>query len=254
MPDFSVDSAPTQTTGRVIVDGGPIYTETDTSRFVAEPFNAASAFLFFLMAASWGWKLRKRYREYPFLASCVAVLAIGGVGGTLFHGLRTSPLFYLMDVVPIGFLAASVGLYFWKSALHSWWAPPLALAPFLLVRHVLGRLFTGHTLINISYGVLACLVVVPILVCLSQRKWREFRIVAISVGLFAGAIFFRMIDTRVGAYLPMGTHWLWHTLSAIAVQFLALFIFRYEGFVRRTGTAHPHGTSDEGSSRPSAAG
>src|SRR4051812_42771398 len=52
-------------------DGGPIYAETDLSRVIAEPWNAASASVFVLVALVWMVRLRGRYREHPFLTACL---------------------------------------------------------------------------------------------------------------------------------------------------------------------------------------
>jgi hemolysin III len=41
------------------------------------------------------------------------------------------------------------------------------------------------------------------------------------------AMSFRTIDGRaLIKILPMGTHWLWHSFGAAAVQFLVLYIWR----------------------------
>src|SRR5262245_28414121 len=98
-------------------DGGPRYIETPPdpaapgAPFVAEPWNTVTASLFIWIALAWVWRLRGRYRDFPFLVTGLAILFVGGVGGTLFHGTRTARLYFLLDVVPISLLGVSGALF-----------------------------------------------------------------------------------------------------------------------------------------------
>src|SRR5688500_16819572 len=80
-----------------LLDRGPRYTETPRDPYapdappVAEPWNAVTAALFVALAVGWLVRLRGRYRNFPFLVCCVPILLVGGIGGTLYHGLRTRP-------------------------------------------------------------------------------------------------------------------------------------------------------------------
>ena len=73
-------------------DGGPRYLETPAdpyaidAPFVAEPFNAVTASFFILICAVWAWRLRGRYRRFPFLVCCLPILLAGGRGLGLKHG------------------------------------------------------------------------------------------------------------------------------------------------------------------------
>src|SRR3954471_21330001 len=86
---------PLTTTGRG-PDHGPLYTETPAELkagapypgTIAEPWNAATAFLFVLIVVYWVARLRGRLKRHSFLAVALPLLFVGGVGGTLYHGLR----------------------------------------------------------------------------------------------------------------------------------------------------------------------
>ena len=99
-----------------LLDRGPRYTETPPDPYapdaplIAEPFNAATAALFVAIAVAWLVRLRGRYGRYPFLMCCLPILLVGGVGGTLYHGLRTHRLYFYLDVLPIQVLAPRVGV------------------------------------------------------------------------------------------------------------------------------------------------
>jgi len=95
-------------------DRGPIYTETllhqalDPQGWLVEPYNAATAVLFVFVALYW---LLKAGRQ-PFFLYASLVLAVGGIGGTLYHATRTHVVFLILDVVPILILAISAVFWF----------------------------------------------------------------------------------------------------------------------------------------------
>src|SRR5436190_11098274 len=102
MPEANVTPAPLDRGP----DRGPLYTETPGELkagqpfhgTVAEPWNATTAFLFVLIVVYWVARLRGRLIRHPFLAVTLPLLFVGGVGGTLYHGLRTWQGFFWMDV------------------------------------------------------------------------------------------------------------------------------------------------------------
>ena len=119
------------------VDGGPVYTETRFDRLVAEPFNAASAVLFLIVALHWWrrvWPERARQRLIVWAAP---ILAIGGLGGTLYHAFRVWRGFLLMDFLPIVILTLMSGAYFARRYLGSWWRVAALLLPMVATPQVL---------------------------------------------------------------------------------------------------------------------
>ena len=98
-------------------DGGPRYVETPAdptapdAPFVAEPWNTVTASFFIWIALAWLWRLRGRYRDYPFMVACMPILLAGGIGGTLFHGTRTARLYFLLDVIPISLLGLAGAVF-----------------------------------------------------------------------------------------------------------------------------------------------
>lgn len=205
-------------------DGGPVYTETDLSHSVAEPFNAVTAALFLLLALYFGYRLRGRYRRFPFLASCLALLAVGGVGGTLFHAFRVSRVFFLMDVVPIGLIATALSIYLWLMVLPRRWMLLPAVVPFFLAHRFVFAELPRNYAISGSYALLALLVVLPLVLVLWRTGWLRWRLVVATVGLFVVGLTFRTVDPTSGSWISVGTHWLWHSFSALAVAALIRYL------------------------------
>ena len=236
----------TQLVNGVFTDGGPLYRETNPAATIAEPFNAATALLFFIIAVYWCMKLRGRYREFGVLSFCLAVLAIGGIGGTLFHGLRVSRIFYLMDVLPIGIVILTLSAYLWKLSTGRWgravtWMVAATVIQSLVFNQV-GRQFA----ISVSYCVMALLVLVPLFLLLRRQRYANAWYVAACVACFAVAVTFRTLDPFPLEIFPMGTHWLWHVFSAAAVVLLTTYVFRAVELAER-----PNNISTMASSRRS---
>jgi hypothetical protein len=232
-PDYGLAS------GGEMPDGGPRYAETPAdpyapgARFPAEPWNAATAALFILLVAVWAWRLRGRYRDFPFLTCCLPVLLAGGVGGTLYHATRTSYAFFLLDVVPISVLglagAVFMAVRFWGG--RGWWFVP-AVGAFYAGTNWLLFAAVGPAdealRINLSYAALAVVVLTPIALVLWRTRFRHGGWVAAGVVAFALAWFFRLLDQRLGLYLAMGSHWLWHLFGAAATALLVEYFYRVE--------------------------
>lgn len=229
MPDPAADPIPQR-----MPDGGPIYLETpnDLANFdgiVAEPWNTASAALFVVIPMIWTWVLRGRYRQRPFLSSCLPILFAGALGGVLFHGTRRSVTFRYLDFMTIYFLGAAMSIWLW-----------IRLGPRL--RHLLGMMavvgviqatahlgLPMHWSINISYALLALIVLVPIALALIRTRFRHGGWVSTALVCFAIAWICRATDDTRPPLLPMGTHWLWHAFGAVTTAAMSVFIYRIEG-------------------------
>lgn len=207
-----------------LADGGPIYRETDLSHFVAEPFNGISALLFFFIAAYWLFKIGRNFRSHLFLSFLLVILAVGGVGGTLFHAFRAKHIFFLMDVVPIMVAGTLTGLYVWTQVFRRPVYALVALPPFVLFQRWFAAEVSRQWAITVSYLCLALLILVPLFLLVRKEGYRGLRLLSISVGCFLVAVFFRYVDRFPLSWIPQGTHWLWHTFSAIAVFFLAKYL------------------------------
>ena len=221
-------------------DGGPRYVETPPdpaapgAPFVAEPWNTVTASFFIWIALAWFWRLRGRYRDYPFLMCCMPILLAGGIGGTLFHGTRTQRIYFLLDVIPISLLGLAGAAYMahrYVGRQRAW-----ILLAMLLFYAVLNRLFFSmigpmnrQLSINLSYASLATIVLLPIALVLLRTRFRHGGWVVVGLISFGIAWFFRLVDQYSAEYLTMGTHWLWHTFGAISTAAMVQYFYKVEG-------------------------
>ncbi|MBL7964746.1 MAG: hypothetical protein JNM31_12990 [Flavobacteriales bacterium] len=211
-----------------ILDSGPIYRETIVGRFPVEPWNTWSNLVFLFVVLYWGWHVYRDMRGHWFLVSALPVLFIGFVGGTLFHGTRGHEAWLLMDWVPILVLCMACVVLFARRAAIPWPVlGALLLLPFLL------RWLTFHVLnvqpaagMNVGYAVMGLVVLLPIVQHMRVNHWHYWSWMTASALSFAVAVTFRSLDhSPYMAWMPMGTHWLWHTFGGIAVFFLVGYIW-----------------------------
>lgn len=236
-------------TGR-LPDRGPRYQETPADPYaadaprIAEPWNAGTASLFVVIVLAWLRRVRGRYTKFPFLLSCLPILFVGGVGGTLYHATRTRSLYFYLDVLPISVLgiagAAYLAVRLWKRRGYAYLVVALlgyvglstlffaVLAPMPAFREF-------RTLgVNVTYAALATVLLVPLGVTLWRTRWRHVGLVAAALASFGIAWFMRLVDGSPLVDLPMGTHWLWHTFGAVTTWFVVEYFYRVEGEVGYT--------------------
>src|SRR5262249_7989153 len=149
--------------------------------------------VFLLLVLFWVIRLRGRYACYPFLSSCLPILAVGGIGGTVYHAFRASPVFLVMDFGPIYVLGLAVMIYLWVKSRTRWWLIMLiALASTLGI--VLAPSLPGHSQITLSYASLGLLLLVPATVALVRNRFRGVGWVTASLACIILALFFRFAD------------------------------------------------------------
>ena len=76
---------------------------------------------------------------------------------------------------------------------------------------------------------LATMVVLPIAILQIKTRFRHVSWFVSGVLAFVIAWFFRLWDERAGPYMPMGSHWLWHSFGAISTALLVEFFYKVEG-------------------------
>lgn len=196
-------------------DGGSLYTETNMSQLFPEPLNAITSCFFLGIAVYWTLKLKGNFKAHSFLSWATTLLYIGGIGGTLYHGLRKWSFFIMMDWLPIMLLCLSAGVYF-LSKLIKW-----KYAMLLVLLYIAFQFFFRNTMkvdphlfINVNYALMALLVLLPVIGYLNHTNWAHGRWVGLALITFIIALTFRIADKWL--LFDFGTHFLWHTFGAIA--------------------------------------
>ena len=157
---------------------------------------------------------------------CMPLLILGGVGSTLFHGLRLSPYLLMMDWLPIVLLTLAVSIYFWYRVLPKWWQVVLVVLGFILMRVVLYKFIKGAAGINISYFINGVNMFVPALILLRQTHNAHAKWLVYAILFFIAALMFRQVDLWRVDILPMGCHWLWHVFCGVGAFALSTYLVK----------------------------
>jgi len=212
-----------------VPDHGPIYVETDTSRWLVEPWNTATAAIFLGLVVYWAWRLRGSYRQYLFLTLALPLLLVGGVGGTVYHAFRAHRAWLFMDWVPIAVLSIAAAVYLWSRLLPRWWYA-LAIIPVVTALIFVGARFlflhVRSFAIAFTYSMLACVIIVPAVLVLRRHRWRDWYLLVLAALSFVAAITSRSLDRYSAGVLPMGSHFLWHVFGAAATHLAFLYLYR----------------------------
>lgn len=217
-----------------ITDNGPIYAETLIGqRPFVEPWNSLSSLFIAGAGAVFLFKIRKGEPGYGFILFSAIMLLIGGIGSTLFHGLRTSRWLVIMDFLPIVIVSLTVGLVFWKRVVHNWLLATVIIIALMALRLSLYQQqkalnITGQGLINISYFISGITIFLPCLIFLVRTRFFKSNYLFASLGLMILALVFRTIDKEVTDFIPIGTHFLWHVASGLGAYFMGLYIVATE--------------------------
>ncbi len=207
-------------------DGGPIYTETDTTHFIVEPFNTISALLFLLLAGYWYLRLRGQFGKYKFLTAATSMLTVGAVGGTLYHAFRTEAFFMYMDWVPILLLCWAAASYFVFRLSKSYWIAGGIIFLSFGVQFLIFQIVPPSISTNWSYAVMGLMVVIPVALNLIKTRFFQWWWVVYALGAFTLALTFRILDPL--SPFEIGTHFLWHVFGCLAGHFMFKYVFEVQ--------------------------
>lgn len=216
-------------------DFGPIYAETDLSRFPVEPWNTYSNLLFLGIIVYLVYSTRCNWRAFPLSVTALPILVVGFIGGTVFHATRSHSLWLILDFVPIFLLGILGACFFWNRLVTNWWlALLLVFASLALSGWVRSQPYLPRQInISLGYAGLALTILLPAtLQCIKEMRSSWILLVSAAVSFSIG-ITFRIIDRGIGQeILPMGTHFLWHIFGAVSTWYVIKYILRCENLFR----------------------
>jgi len=191
------------------------YCERTGPGLLAEPLNALSNVSFFI--AAWAaWLLARRLGRLSAGVQVLLALALAvGVGSVLWHTLAT-PWALVLDIIPILlFVVCFIWLYTRSVA-----GMPTLVAQASVAAFVVATFF-AQGFANVLHGALAyvpALLAVLVLGVFHAREGTSARYTLLAAaGVFALALVFRTLDQEVCPVLPIGTHFLWHSLIGLVV-------------------------------------
>lgn len=196
------------------------YCEKIFDALIAQPWNTYSNLAFVLVALVLWWRYQVHYLNDPLLKyTCLAPVLIF-VGSSIWHATMLGWTLYF-DVLPIGLFAGlfiTYGVY--KRMNRPLW---VAMASVLAVVAVAGLTtkLTAEVIPQKSGGFIPlALILFGIGLKLADKGIAGagyYYAAGLSMGL---AIIARVADESVCNAMPMGTHWLWHALTALTAYLM----------------------------------
>jgi hypothetical protein len=190
-----------------------IYCERTGPALLGEPLNALSNLSF--IVASWAaWLLARRSGGPSVGVRALLGLSVSvGIGSGLWHTLAT-PWAMLLDVLPILFFV----LWFVWLYLRSVAGAPTPVAAALVAAFLVAGFFAQQVdgVLNGALSYAPAFAAVLGLGVFHARARPEARFTLLAAaGAYALALVFRTIDPAVCSALPIGTHFLWHSLVGL---------------------------------------
>ncbi|MGM0811792.1 hypothetical protein [Thioalkalivibrio sp.] len=217
------------------------YCERTEPGWFAEPLNTVAGLAY--LVASWqAWKQLEpgRWREQWDLHLLAGLIALVGVSSMLLHASGVAWLVWA-DVAAVAAFAAA----YWSAFLFrvprfrllgltvAWL---LTLGGFLLFYLLVPGAMAGSSL-----GYLPMLIILLVAVGLAGRVDRRLsRDLVLAAVLFAFALVVRALDLVLCEWAVVGTHWLWHLLTAGALFVLV------DGLLRHVRLREAQETNDGG--------
>jgi len=185
-----------------------------------EPLNMLSNMLFLLVA----FALIRYYRTHPDLKGkwiwdlhiLTGLVMLIGIGSTVFHSFP-SPTTELMDIIPI---VLFIVLFFISIIVRVGRTGPfetvICLMAFVFTTHFFVTQFPNAMNDSIGYlSSMGALVMIAIYLHMLRRPSSHQFLLAALLGVIS--LFFRSVDNEVCDVIPIGTHFLWHTLNAALI-------------------------------------
>jgi hypothetical protein len=195
-----------------------LYCERTDPSFWSEPFNAVTnaSFLIAALVAFVQWR-RAGTHDWPALA-LIGVTAAIGIGSFIFHTVATSGA-AKFDTIPIavfifGYLLLALRRFLGLSHIVSLGG----LVAFAALTYAEGQVVPRGAL-NGSHAYLPALAAL-LAVAWPMRRHQAGHLMFAAAATLAVSLVFRSIDMAVCDAVPLGTHFLWHSLNGLVLYLL----------------------------------
>ncbi len=203
--------------------------ERTSDAFLSEPLNAISNLSFILVAIM----IYRTYRDHQDLKGkwiwdlhilTILIFSIG-LFSFIYH-IYPTPYTETMDVIPI---VAFINIFFFSIIVRightNAFQTVVCFLAFVGSTHILVSQFPNAMNDSIGYlSSMVALVVIAIYLHMMRRPSSHQFLLASLIGVIS--LFFRAIDNAVCDTIPIGTHFLWHSLNALLLYILMKQVIR----------------------------
>ncbi|MBL6751152.1 MAG: hypothetical protein ISP90_11550 [Nevskia sp.] len=189
---------------------------------LAEPFNAASNAAF-LLACGWLLLALRQRGDAPWYARVLAALiGLIGLGSLSFHTFANRGT----EILDVLFIALFIHFYvacFFRRFLGLRWGYAWLAAPGFVLFGLAVKAPLPAGALNGSVDYLPALFGLALMALyLAARRDPAARLLGAAAAVFVVSLALRTGDRAWCAALPLGTHWLWHSLNALTLSLVTL--------------------------------
>lgn len=195
-----------------------IYCERLDSSFWAEPVNAL-ANIAFIIAAWLVWQRAQQLQMFSFeIRLFIGLIAMIGVGSALFHTFATGWA-RLIDIVPILLFQLAYLFVYLRRVIQVQITTAAGILLLYLIVAIGSRQYPHILNGSLIYApTLIVLLSIGIYHYVTQKKERVMLLAAAAAFLLS--LTCRTFDMVVCPFFPLGTHFMWHILTPIALYLL----------------------------------
>lgn len=226
------------------------YCERTGIEFWSEPLNAISN-IGFIIAGAWALRKVLRYKQNAVLITLSLLLMGIGVGSFLFHTVADSVTLWC-DMIPIFIFVSCYIFHSLKRYLGYSSFTAVAALVICVGGMLTAELTVPNTFINGSslyIPPLTCLITIGLLMrntSESQNLKTAAHQYLLAAGVFLISLVFRTVDPIICSAIPVGTHFVWHTLNSLCLAILMSIAIEFEN--NPTKTLRQHHTNSDGRS------
>lgn len=197
-----------------------------------EPMNVLSSIVFIPVAYLLFRELNKQPHQPIMLKFLVLMVGVIGVGSSLFHMTAQMWAAALADGLPIAITAVTFLYLMSKHVLRFNLAGVLLAAVFFMVANITFKIYFGRGPDGYISLVPTLFILILISIYMLLRKNTSAKYFGLATIIACVALSFRVFDHHLDdnpdlcALIPIGTHWLWHSLMALFFFFTIREVIR----------------------------
>lgn len=200
----------------------------------AEPLNAVTN-LFFIVAAVLAARAARRMPGLRIdIWLLIAALFAIGIGSGLWH-LHPTGTTVLMDVIPITLFINIYLLSAMRRLFGLSWRRTLSWFGLYWMMTVAGQIYLPPDLLHGTIMYIPTYVAMVVMTYgLARRDPALGRVFALVTTVWSASLIFRTIDLEICHALPIGTHFLWHSLNAwVLWRLLMVLVVKENGELKK---------------------
>ena len=202
----------------------PIYCES-SSGFFQEPLNAITNLAFLIAAFFIYKKIRKNKIKKPEYYFALFFVISLGLSSFFWHSYGNN-LSFGLDFFLAGLFVLTAGFILVNNVIKNRFLTGSIILSFAFVGWILSSFLPSFNAIN--YYLAGAILLIILLIWMRIKLGKSINKFLIVILILGFSLVLRSIDLAVCNFFPVGTHFLWHLLNALAIYLAIVFLMDLE--------------------------